>query len=315
MLGGAGVLIWNFVGQPDLEEVKDFGTDLGDKIGDWDFGDSTDVLDNITGIEDLFDEDPFLNNTSTSSWPSQGEGLELEMLNALDDTWQEEFTAALSDWENGDPDALTLIVKEDGVDHNCTPVQGLMKVCNGNFGDTGWFGINQIIKRVPQNIILNSVAKMNEYYLLNADDIERQYTMCHEIGHGFGLRHTDENYDNADLGNCLDYTRTPANNLHPDTGNYQRLVSLYGEVPARRRRLWSSSSSSSPTNRRILSPELLKEYEEAIRELEQVRVNPDNRESEWRLLREHLGGAEYVRRLGSDHVLEVHMLYTFPTSN
>jgi len=28
------------------------------------------------------------------------------------------------------------------------------------------------------------VAKMNEYYLMNADYDHRRFTMCHEIGHG-----------------------------------------------------------------------------------------------------------------------------------
>jgi hypothetical protein len=75
--------------------------------------------------------------------------------------------------------------------------------------------------------IVNSVAKMNEYYLYNAEYESRQYTMCHEIGHGFGLPHTDENMYNADMGNCLDYTSTPANNMHPGQVNFDRLASMY----------------------------------------------------------------------------------------
>ena len=51
---------------------------------------------------------------------------------------------------------------------------------------------------------------------------------CHEIGHGFGLPHTDENFNNPDLGNCMDYTSRPQNNLHPDASNFARLRSMYG---------------------------------------------------------------------------------------
>ena len=47
---------------------------------------------------------------------------------------------------------------------------------------------------------------------------------------GFGLAHTDENFFNADLGNCLDYTNFPANNLHPDTPNFETLANMYGTV-------------------------------------------------------------------------------------
>ena len=77
---------------------------------------------------------------------------------------------------------------------------------------------------------------MNEHYLLNADYDERLYTMCHEIGHGFGLPHTDENFNNKDLGNCLDYTNTPSNNLRPGDANCVRLLEMYGAVDGNRRR-------------------------------------------------------------------------------
>ena len=91
-------------------------------------------------------------------------------------------------------------------------------------------GINEVLKSVPQGIIQSSVAKMNEHYLLNADYDERLYTMCHELGHGYGLPHTDENFNNKDQGNCLDYTNTPANNLRPGVANCNRLLEVYGAV-------------------------------------------------------------------------------------
>ena len=47
------------------------------------------------------------------------------------------------------------------------------------------------------------------------------------LGHGFGLPHTDENFYNSDMGNCLDYTHSPANNMHPGDVNFEKLESLY----------------------------------------------------------------------------------------
>jgi hypothetical protein len=187
---GAGAYVfWIFLGRPDAEDIHDFGDSVGDALGNVSgFGDFTDVLGNLTGnYDELFDLDPFLSDNTTNSWPTNGEnGLTLEMYNALDDTWQDEFDAAIWDWENGDPDCLTLVVKNVDVDHSCQPKSGVMKICNGNFGETGWLGINELVMLSSNGIIQNSVAKMNEFYLLNADKIERQYTMCHEIGHGFG---------------------------------------------------------------------------------------------------------------------------------
>jgi hypothetical protein len=42
-------------------------------------------------------------------------------------------------------------------------------------------GINEVLKSVTDGVISSSVAKMNEYYLNNADYDERLYTMCHEV--------------------------------------------------------------------------------------------------------------------------------------
>lgn len=73
--------------------------------------------------------------------------------------------------------------------------------------------------------------------------------MSHQVGHGFGLPHTDENFNNKDLGNCLDYTNSPENNLRPGAYNCERLKGMYGTVGERRHlelnELSSSSSSSS----------------------------------------------------------------------
>lgn len=32
---------------------------------------------------------------------------------------------------------------------------------------------------------------------------------CQEVGHTFGLDHRDENFDNGNLGTCMDYTNDP----------------------------------------------------------------------------------------------------------
>jgi hypothetical protein len=78
--------------------------------------------------------------------------------------------------------------------------------------------------------LLSTVAKMNDYYLEGTNEAQRMFTMCHELGHGLGLGHSDENFRNADLGNCMDYTNSPQNNLHPDEYNFLILEELYGNV-------------------------------------------------------------------------------------
>jgi hypothetical protein len=50
-------------------------------------------------------------------------------------------------------------------------------------------GINEVLKSVPSDVIESSVAKMNEYYLNNADYDERLYTMCHEVSVFFSINY------------------------------------------------------------------------------------------------------------------------------
>lgn len=73
---------------------------------------------------------------------------------------------------------------------------------------------------------------MNDYHLNKMSDGAKQWTMCHELGHGFGLGHWDEKFYNRDLGNCMDYTsRTrKESNQKPDTSNFVFLEQMYGNV-------------------------------------------------------------------------------------
>lgn len=158
--------------------------------------------DDLTGIpvlgdidfEGFFDSDPYGGAVSPENpqdayrWyaPDQA-GLELTVLNALTDDWQTEFEIAMTDWDVGQPDTLTLTSRRVDVDVDCEPLDGLLKVCNGNYGETDWRGLNVVLLDMERKWIYSSTAKMNEFFLSQASSAQRQYTMCHEIGHGFGL--------------------------------------------------------------------------------------------------------------------------------
>jgi hypothetical protein len=139
-------------------------------------------------LEDFHREAPW-NATDPSGaqrWENGGQGLSLTVLNALDSSWYTYFEAAVADWEAGldGIDPLTLTTKVVTAETECTPETGFQKVCNGDYGDTGWNGINTILTSGSDLIIQSSAARMNEYYLAHGSDALRQYTMCHELGHG-----------------------------------------------------------------------------------------------------------------------------------
>jgi chemotaxis protein histidine kinase CheA len=184
----------------------------------------------IPSPQDFSNEDPFnaVRPQDADRWRTFGRGLTLDVLNSLDERWYGFFDTAISQWDAGTPDALTISTSVRTPEIACEPVQGKMKVCNGNYGDTRWRGINQVL--LTNGFIVSSSAKMNEYYLYESSDDQKQYTMCHEIGHGFGLPHTDESFTNKDLGNCMDYTNNPGVNKQPGAANYEFLADLYGTV-------------------------------------------------------------------------------------
>ena len=296
ILGGAGFGIWWFLGKPNADEIGGFFGDLGDNFGEF------------------WENDPFSGNSSKAlmgEWPNSGKGLQLEILNACDDTWETEFTKAILDWDNGEPDALTLTTERVAVEPACSQKDDVMKVCNDNYGKTGWLGINELLTNTLTGIIQSSVAKMNEYYLKDASFDERLYTMCHEVGHGFGLPHTDENFINFDKGDCLDYTNTPSNNLDPGKVNFDKLLEAYG--PARRRLLQGTSPPSS--SRSPLSQNQREAYRQAIVDLEEQLLRQHQEENEnsagsndWRLLRTLKRGEHYVRDIGDGYQIEARVL-------
>lgn len=308
-----GYVVWVYVGKPDtFEEFQELGKELWERGGE--------VLKDLTDFDfgTAFDGEPSLGNNETMSWTTRngGAGLRLKLLNNLDETWQEEFFEAVNNWMSSDPQILILETEKitDWESGKCDHKDGVMMVCNDNYGDNGMLGVNEIMS--SQGIIQSSIAMMNEFYLHNGDQPERLYTMCHELGHGFGLPHTDENPYNKDLGNCMDYTNTPKNNMFPDSTNFARLQELYGQVSRRLRRRNDAQSlpSSILLNGRSgsdFSAELMRSYKDAMMNLEnEIRGGkPANGSQGWRKLSAPRGGTRYERTLVDDFKLEVHILH------
>jgi hypothetical protein len=138
IIGVGGYAAWFFLGQPSTDELKDYAKDIGTKVKNIDFGDFTNVLENFTGFSpDLFNEDPYVGDNTTNLWigHTKGEGgLYLQLWNALDESWQKEYSEAVNDWNTRcDPKVLVLTSKDVAVDNECTQADGVMKVCNGTF--------------------------------------------------------------------------------------------------------------------------------------------------------------------------------------
>lgn len=120
---------------------------------------------------------------------------------------------------------------------NCGAMAGRVEICASKYGNTGWLGIASIW--TSGDHITQGTVKMNDTYFNTATYNKaswRQMVMCQEIGHTFGLGHQDENFNNANLGTCMDYTNDPSrndgagDNLYPNAHDYSMLETIYAHL-------------------------------------------------------------------------------------
>ena len=120
------------------------------------------------------------------------------------------FADAVSDWNLSSALALTAVPGGTSP-RRCRAASGTIEVCADSYGNNGWLGLAQIW--VSGDHIAKAIAKMNDYYFGWATydtPAWRQFVMCQEIGHDWGLGHQDGNFYNGNLGTCMDYTNDPA---------------------------------------------------------------------------------------------------------
>jgi hypothetical protein len=107
-----------------------------------------------------------------------------------------------------------------------------VEVCNAAYGQNGWLGLAQIWISSRQHITA-ATTKVNDTYFSTPKyntTAWRNLVMCQEVGHTFGLDHQDENFNNTNLGTCMDYTNDPSTNQHPNQHDYDELVAIYSHL-------------------------------------------------------------------------------------
>ncbi len=148
-------------------------------------------------------------------------------------TWDSYLNMASVDWSQSS--VLDTTVVAGGTNpRNCRPTNGRVETCSRTYGFNGWLGVASVW--VEGDHITKGTVKMNDSYF-NTQTYNtpqwRSLVMCQEIGHTFGLDHQDENFDNPNLGTCMDYTNNPSgppSNDHPNTHDYEQLETIYGHL-------------------------------------------------------------------------------------
>ena len=141
--------------------------------------------------------------------------------------------------------------------------------------------------------------------------------MCHELGHSFGLAHTDEDFYNEDLKNCMDYTLNYSASKHPDESNFETLADYYGVVGERRRRRQllrqkqeqeEQQKQQWRNNNNKIPQEVKDRRNEAIQNLDKLHYRDIHQQEGWRMLHSTKYAEEYELDLGQGYKLSVHML-------
>jgi hypothetical protein len=150
---------------------------------------------------------------SNYHWRRTSGEVNLTLVDSVTGTWQAQYDRARTEWAQS---GVLALASENGGDtqgtrKRCAAPSGQVRVCNAAYGFNGWLGVAQIWVW-PDGHIAQGVTKMNDSYSMRP--AEKQYVMCQEIGHTFGLGHQDENHDNKNVGSCMDYSRYPEGGVH-----------------------------------------------------------------------------------------------------
>ena len=166
-------------------------------------------------------------------WARTSNPFTLKVGDNVDAKWDAYLDGAIADWSASSVLDLTEVAGS-ARPKNCRPTSGRIEACNARYGNTGWLGIAQIW--ASGSHITQAVTKVNDTYF-NTPTYDtpawRRLVMCQEIAHDFGLDHQDENFSNANLGSCMDYTSDPdgpPSNEHPNQHDYDQLVTIYSHL-------------------------------------------------------------------------------------
>ena len=167
-------------------------------------------------------------------WSRASNPLALNVGDNVNSGWDAYLSGAISDWDQSSVLALTGVAGGT-TPSSCSPTSGRIEVCNAAYGNTGWLGVAQIWVTRSSHIT-QATTKVNDTYFDTAaynTPAWRRLVMCQEVGHDFGLDHQDVNFNNGNLGTCMDYTNDPdgpPSNEHPNQHDYDQLESIYAHL-------------------------------------------------------------------------------------
>jgi hypothetical protein len=164
-------------------------------------------------------------------WARTSNPFTLKVGDNVTSQWDPILDTTVSDWSKSTVLDLTKVAGGTRV-KPCKATTGRVEVCNASYGNNGWLGLAQIWITGGTHIV-QGVTKVNDYYFNTRTyntTAWRNLVMCQEVGHTLGLDHQDENFNNTNLGTCMDYTSDPSTNQHPNAHDYEELGIIYSHT-------------------------------------------------------------------------------------
>jgi hypothetical protein len=164
-------------------------------------------------------------------WARTANPFTLKVGDNVGTAWDSSLNGAISDWSSSTVLNLTKVAGTV-TPKTCKATAGMVQVCNAAYGNNGWLGVAGISVTGGTHITQGYV-KLNDTYFNTAQyntPAWRNLVSCQEVGHTLGLDHQDTNFNNANLGTCMDYTNDPSTNQHPNKHDYDELVTIYSHL-------------------------------------------------------------------------------------
>ena len=161
-------------------------------------------------------------------WGRTANPFTLNLGDNVSSAWDSYLSGSSSDWSQSSV-LDTVVVSGKTSSKTCKPVAGRVEVCSNRYGRNGWLGVASIWINSSGHIT-QGTAKMNDTYFNTSfynTPAWKNLVLCQEIGHTFGLDHQDEDFSNAPLGTCMDYSSDPILNQHPNQHDYDQLETIY----------------------------------------------------------------------------------------
>jgi hypothetical protein len=163
-------------------------------------------------------------------WARTSNPFTLKVGDNVSNAWDSYLNTTISDWSKSTVLNLTKVAGQASA-RRCPATTGRVEVCNNTYGNNGWLGVASVW--ASGSHITQGTVKLNDTYFNTSTyntPAWRNLVSCQEVGHTLGLDHQDENFNNANLGTCMDYTNDPSSNQHPNSHDYAQLESIYSHL-------------------------------------------------------------------------------------